>query len=569
MFKVISCAALLLATQITTATNIPFESDVLERPSTSNPWVSKNLTPLEKEQSKLELVIAVKQNNVDILEETVIRVSTPSSASYGKHLTVDEVHDLLEPNAEDIKSVVEWLTSKNPQLGITHEDLNFGANGEFITVTMSVKAAEDLLATEYQAYTYKNQRLLRTKRGMTYSLPVEVAGAVDFVAPTHFLPDVRNIDKYEEINKQRKVSGLLGNTPSSLRKLYNVGDVKGSGPTNSTKQAVTGFLNQRFSAADLSEFYTLFGHSLSKPKIGCVGDACSGGSGTESMLDAEYITALGNNLRTEFWGFSGNSPDNKNNEPFLRWLMTVDNTTDSDVPKLFSTSYGEPESSVSLAWAERLNREFQKVGARGISLLFASGDSGTACSDGKFYPTWPAGSPWVTAVGGTGGSNPESTASLSSGGFSNRWAAPSWQKDAIASYKTNAKAAGNLPPASYFNQTGAGIPDIAAQAEGFVVVTNRIPLPGVAGTSCASPTAAGIFGLINDLRMSKGKSSLGFLNPFLYSSSGSASFNDITRGANAGCGLSQDGFTAVKGWDPATGHGTPDFEKLMKSALQN
>ena len=52
--------------------------------------------------------------------------------------------------------------------------------------------------------------------------------------------------------------------------------------------------------------------------------------------------------------------------------------------------------------------EFLKAGARGISLLFASGDSGAAgdshtCKGGKFVPQWPSGSPYVTAVGGTSG----------------------------------------------------------------------------------------------------------------------------------------------------------------------
>lgn len=41
---------------------------------------------------------------------------------------------------------------------------------------------------------------------------------------------------------------------------------------------------------------------------------------------------------------------------------------------------------------------------------------------------------------------------------------------------------------------------------------------GVAGTSCASPTAAGIFSLINDKRLAAGKPTLGFMNPLLYKS---------------------------------------------------
>eukprot|EP00966_Prymnesium_polylepis_P250487 5792662-Prymnesium_polylepis.2 len=42
-----------------------------------------------------------------------------------------------------------------------------------------------------------------------------------------------------------------------------------------------------------------------------------------------------------------------------------------------------------------------KAGARGISLLYASGDEGANCKSGKFVPEGPGSSPYVTAVGGT------------------------------------------------------------------------------------------------------------------------------------------------------------------------
>merc|ERR1711862_1085477 len=52
---------------------------------------------------------------------------------------------------------------------------------------------------------------------------------------------------------------------------------------------------------------------------------------------------------------------------------------------------------------------------------------------------------------------------------------------------------------------------IAAQAEDFYVDAG-FPNPGVAGTSCATPTASGVFTLLNDLRLQAGKSTLGFLS---------------------------------------------------------
>jgi tripeptidyl-peptidase-1 len=95
-----------------------------------------------------------------------------------------------------------------------------------------------------------------------------------------------------------------------------------------------------------------------------------------------------------------------------------------------------------------------------------------------------------------------------------------------------------------YNVSGRAFPDIAAQATNFVVVDNGITYPTVAGTSCASPTAGGVIGLLNDARLAAGKTPLGFLNPLLYEV-GSA-FTDITAGTNPGCGTV--GFTAQAGW---------------------
>jgi tripeptidyl-peptidase-1 len=55
--------------------------------------------------------------------------------------------------------------------------------------------------------------------------------------------------------------------------------------------------------------------------------------------------------------------------------------------------------SVNFDYAKRCNVEFQKAGLRGISLLFASGDSGAGgncTSSGRLVPNFPVGSPYVT-----------------------------------------------------------------------------------------------------------------------------------------------------------------------------
>merc|ERR1711871_1920414 len=121
-----------------------------------------------------------------------------------------------------------------------------------------------------------------------------------------------------------------------------------------------------------------------------------------------------------------------------------------------------------------------------------------------------------------------------------------------------------MPPQAYWNNTGRGYPDVAALGgtkTPYCVATGG-QFEGVAGTSAACPVVAGVFARLNGLRLAAGKSVLGFLNPFIYQNP--AAFNDVTSGKNTGGGFNSQGFTAIKGWDPATGVGTPNFEALVK-----
>ena len=95
------------------------------------------------------------------------------------------------------------------------------------------------------------------------------------------------------------------------------------------------------------------------------------------------------------------------------------------------------------------------------------------------------------------------------------------------------------------------------------------------GTSASTPVFAGIIARLNAARFAAGKSALGFLNPWLYSLK--SGFTDITHGNN-GCYEApaccsedlppeQRGFHAVKGWDPASGLGSPIWHELLAEAL--
>lgn len=501
----------------------------------------------------VELTFAVKQQNLQELHNVLIRVSDPRSASYGEHLSNAEVQELTAPKAEDLAVVTNFLNNHGA------EGTYATPNGDQIVTTVTFAAAEKMLSASYLKLVHPATGVVVDRALGGYFLPDEVAAAVDFVSPVVHIVGVRQ--PIQDVSNARCNESNTDNAPKPLRQLYSIGAAAGKAEAN--KQAVTAFDHQYYSASALNDFWQQYctGITCGKGTPKRVGDATIGSPGIESMLDIEYITGVGGGITTEFWGFAGTSPDNPQNEPFMKWLAQVSSTSDVEVPKLFSTSYGEVESTWSPAAAQRLNAEFMKVGVRGISLLFASGDSGAGCKNGKFMPNMPASSPYVTSVGGTkpasGFPEPdsESAIALSSGGFSNYWETPEWQKDAVTTYF---KQPGLPSSARGYNTSGRGFPDIAAQAVNFCVTPFGC---GVAGTSCASPTAAGVIGLLNDLRLQNGKATLGFLNPLLYQHADA--FFDVTTGASSGCDFSS-GWPATKGWDAVTGLGTPNYERLAK-----
>lgn len=166
----------------------------------------------------------------------------------------------------------------------------------------------------------------------------------------------------------------------------------------------------------------------------------------------------------------------------------------------------------------------------------------------------PSTCPWITSVGGTNPAPTESADTISTGGFSNYFPRPDYQAAAVKGYLATL---GNTNQGLY-NASGRGFPDVAAFSEGFRIILKGHDSP-IGGTSAATPTFASVVALLNDYLLSQGKPTLGFLNPFLYSK-GVAGLKDITRGHSYGCGT--NGFSAVKGWDPITGLGTPNFGKL-------
>lgn len=256
---------------------------------------------------------------------------------------------------------------------------------------------------------------------------------------------------------------------------------------------------------------------------------------------------------------------------------------------VITNSWGTPEFN-NTAWYEYL----QEAQARGITVLASSGDSGNNPASPEYeanpnhpndFLNFPAAMAYdnfgVTSVGGTTltvNNNLQISSQVawyetigesilglfkigevvgSVGGISNVYPETTWQKNTEANV--------------VINGAGLGVPDIGAIANNTAIcvsVNDQITICGVAGTSVASPTEAGIVAEMNAVLNKFGKSDIGYLNPLIFnlgnkqnlkpgtdhSASISSSlpvmpFYNVHSGANYA-------YKAVKGYNLVTGWGS-------------
>jgi len=544
---------------------------------------------------RLHFRIAVRSENRDRFERTLMEVSTPSHPRYGQHLKREELKSLIKPRAESTRVVLNWLE----QSGIQVRDIQ--NDGEWINFYAPVKHAEELMNTTFKTYQSEHRPNIRKIRSLHYSVPKEIRRHIDMIQPTTRFGQIQP-ERSQVLYKEAapfsmaavNTSCNIATTPNCLAGLYNFADYKIAPEVNVTI-GVSGFLEQYARYADFRQFATSYspktvGSTFSFTSInGGLLDQNATTSSVEANLDIQYTAGLvAPNIATTFYSAPGRgklvpdidqpSPDDNQNEPYLDFFTYMISLADEQLPQVLTTSYGEDEQSIPVEYAKKVCDMIGQLGTRGVSVIFSSGDTGvgSACqtNDGKnttrFLPTFPASCPYVTSVGGTIRVEPEEAVDFSSGGFSDIWDRPMYQEDAVSSYL---KKLGDRWQGLY-NPKGRGFPDVAAQGHAFRVV-DKGRVISVGGTSASAPVFASIVALLNNARLASGKPALGFLNPWIYQV-GYEGLNDIVKGGSTGCtgrsiysGLPAPhvpyaSWNATNGWDPVTGHGTPDFERLLR-----
>lgn len=537
--------------------------------------------------ASFSFTLGLKQQNLEEFERLFWEISTPGSAKYRQFMTNEEILDMIAPPAVHREIVLGWLRDQ----GVN----DIQDRRDSLRVKTTVAIAERIFETKLYIFHYSERNSTILRQLGPYSLPKTILRFVDMVSGISDFP-LNAHRLHVSPNQQFAV------VPQTLQVEYNI---PSSASASNVNQGVIEFgSGESFNPDSLQTFAQGVGVTINPVSTQHNVNPLPP-SGIEGTLDIQYIGSIGSDAVNWYWTETD-------------WLYDWSTSffSAASKPEVVSISYGWYENAQcdidpddcqnlgidSVQYVTKVNTEFQKIGAAGVSIMSASGDSGANgrtdpdCTIPQLRPEYPGVSPYVTSVGATQLNNPstslpnppsvcsngdwdcftggtESAVSYdvasftSGGGFSWFQAQPSYQKTAVEAYlKSEAK----LPPTSYYNASGRAHPDVASLGSSILIYSQQEGgWVTVGGTSASSPSFAGYMSLLNQIVKQKTGKPLGFLNPFLYKmfADNPKTFRDITVGDNIctedGCASTCKGFYCAKGWDPVTGLGVANVQEMI------
>merc|ERR1712028_279673 len=298
-------------------------------------------------------------------------------------------------------------------------------------------------------------------------------------------------------------------TPAKLKSFYGVTGVGSPSITQSVYEGI----GQTASPSDLSKFQKQFGlddEAIAEVIGGHVSNficKINPNSCAEANLDVQYMLAMAPGTPMLY------SYDASRGPVFEDWIVAL--SANPSPPSINSISYGAPETAIDASTLNSFNTEAMKLGVQGVSIFVSSGDDGAPGSGARgnaggcgYEPSFPATSPYITAVGATQGgptggeevacSGNTGGTITTGGGFSTNFEQPEWQADAVAEFLSKDSSA-----ASGF-AAGRGYPDVAMAGFNYEVVIAGNTYQ-VSGTSASAPVVAGFATLVNSRLAEQGK----------------------------------------------------------------
>jgi subtilase family serine protease len=490
----------------------------------------------------MRLVLVLPHSNEAALQNFLQDLYDPSSVSYRQFLTVEEFTSRFGPSQADYDAVVNFAQTHG--LTVVATSIN-RMNVDVMGPVASIESALHVTMGVYQHPT-ENRTFYAVDREPTPDLPVplwHISGLDNYSIPQPLL--VRR-------NPDVAPDATTGSCPSAS---FCGSDMRAAyyGGTALTGKGQSLGLLEYYGTdlADLTTYYTNAGQTNSVPITLLSTDGTSTSCEEPSCDDTEQSIDM-----TQALGMA----------PGLSKLVVYVGSSDSAIFNAMATASPlNAQLSSSWGWTPADpgtdDPYFEEFAAQGQNLFQAAGDSGAWKPSSSF---WPADDVYLTSVGGTdletssaGGPWSSETAWSDGGGgiSTDKFAIPGWQ---VATAADCAKC----------SQTYRNAPDVSANANfSFYVCADQTTCSAnnYGGTSFAAPMWAAFLALANEKAVAAGGKPLGFINPAIYtiglSSSYDIDFHDITSGSN--------GYPATRGYDLATGWGSPNGPALIKTLTES
>jgi len=204
-----------------------------------------------------KVVIAIQQNNLDILKDSLLDVSNPLSSNYGMYFTRAEI-GLLTSNYHSTEVVLSHLNQSGVKV------LNSTLYGEYITASAPIYLWERILNTKFYEFRSINSRH-SVRRALSYSAPSHLVGHIYAIFNVVNLPPL--IAPHSELkfihattsHQSSAFSGFM--TPPSISSYYNIKSNMANGLATQSVYETSG---QYYSTSDLLQFQSLFGYGNRK-----------------------------------------------------------------------------------------------------------------------------------------------------------------------------------------------------------------------------------------------------------------------------------------------------------------
>jgi subtilase family serine protease len=254
---------------------------------------------------------------------------------------------------------------------------------------------------------------------------------------------------------------------------------------------------------------------------------------------------------------------------------------------VISLSWGAPEQALGRNFVSSYSSIFSQAASSHITIVASSGDSGASGQDnnGNYYhhrvASWPATSPFVTAVGGT---RLNLNASGARNGLDTAWNDTYstavndffFGNDGPSPLATGGGKSAYYGRPGYQNGVGSvtggqrGIPDISMSASCSVAVNVFETFTGGQGgwtASCGTSESAPMFAAIVALAAQVAGHSLGLINPALYALAAghAAGIVPVASGNNtvSFSGVTVHGYSVRRSYNLVTGLGTVNGQDLV------